>query len=76
MANSILTQTLALVGYDYITTFQRELRIFWRRRLSVPSLLFFFNRYLAIIFYIGMAPIRFFPSVTEVSKVDLLEFLV
>ncbi|TBU58956.1 hypothetical protein BD310DRAFT_906268 [Dichomitus squalens] len=62
--NFIIVATATLVGYDYLTTFQQELALFWRSRPTLSSILFFFNRYLAIVYYIGMAPIRFFPSVT------------
>ncbi|EJF59423.1 hypothetical protein DICSQDRAFT_34614, partial [Dichomitus squalens LYAD-421 SS1] len=57
--------------YDYLTTFQQELALFWRSRPTLSSILFFFNRYLAIVYYIGMAPIRI-PSVCECVVIAMI----
>ena len=62
-----MTPESALILYDYLTTFDAELELFWTRKLSGPSLLFFVNRYLGIVYYIAMLPLRFAPSVATVS---------
>ena len=58
----------ALILYDYLTTFHQELELFWSRKFSGPSLLFYVNRYLGIVYYVAMLPIRFSPSVIKVSQ--------
>ena len=34
--------------YDYAVTFAFEVRLFWRRKWTRATLLFFFNRYLSL----------------------------
>ncbi|KAH9919793.1 uncharacterized protein BXZ73DRAFT_21042, partial [Epithele typhae] len=39
----------AILIFDYILTFGREVHFFWSRRLSGSTVLFILNRYLALI---------------------------
>ena len=63
----MLTNLSVLILYDQLTTFHYELDLFWRRRFSGPSLLFFTNRYLGVIYYVAMVPIRIAPAFVEVG---------
>ena len=45
----------AWIGYDYLLTVQRESRLFWKRKVTAASILFFVNRYLALFYYVGLA---------------------
>ncbi|KAM5539508.1 hypothetical protein V8D89_006960 [Ganoderma adspersum] len=47
-----------LVGYDYVLTIRREARLFWKRKVTAASFLFFANRYLALLYYVGLAYYR------------------
>ena len=38
-----------LLFYDYILTLDKEVRLFWKRKISGASLLFLFNRYLTVL---------------------------
>ncbi|KAH9939063.1 uncharacterized protein BXZ73DRAFT_44259 [Epithele typhae] len=38
--------------YDYTITFSQEVDLFWRRRINGASILFFVNRYVALVVYI------------------------
>ncbi|KAI0758142.1 hypothetical protein C8Q74DRAFT_1303348 [Fomes fomentarius] len=38
-----------LLAYDYIITFDREIELFWKRKRSLSSVLFLFNRYLSLV---------------------------
>ncbi|TBU65274.1 hypothetical protein BD310DRAFT_953487 [Dichomitus squalens] len=54
----ITVATAALVGYDYVLTVSRELRLFWKGSINVASILYFTNRYLAVLYYVGLAYYR------------------
>ena len=41
-----------MLVYDYTITFPYEVRLFWRRKSTGASLLFFANRYLTLFTYI------------------------
>ncbi|KAM5539506.1 hypothetical protein V8D89_006958 [Ganoderma adspersum] len=56
--NLIAMGIAALVGYDYLLTVQRESRLFWRRRVNAATILFFANRYLALVYYVVLAYYR------------------
>ena len=58
-----------LVGYDYLLTVQRESRLFWRRRPNAASILFFTNRYLALVYYVVLAYYRCLPVPHSVSQI-------
>ncbi|KAM5539505.1 hypothetical protein V8D89_006957 [Ganoderma adspersum] len=53
--NLITAGVAALVGYDYLLTVQRESRLFWKRRANAATILFFVNRYVALVYYVGLA---------------------
>nr|VWO99384.1 G protein beta subunit Gib2 [Ganoderma boninense] len=57
-ANLITVGIAALVGYDYLLTVERESRLFWRRKVNTATILFFANRYLALLYYVGLAYYR------------------
>ena len=38
-----------LLFYDYILTFDKEVGLFWKKKISGASLLFFCNRYLTLL---------------------------
>ncbi|KAM5539500.1 hypothetical protein V8D89_006952 [Ganoderma adspersum] len=44
-----------LIGYEYLLTVRRESCLFWKRKVTAASILFFVNRYLALIYYVGLA---------------------
>ena len=49
--------------YDYAVTVTYEVRLFWRKKVTGATLLFFANRYLTLFFYI-------FDITTSVSMSD------
>ena len=49
--------------YDHVVTVTYEVRLFWRKKATGASLLFFANRYLALFYYI-------FEITTNVSMSD------
>ena len=53
-----LSSPTALIAYDYVLTVRREYILFWKRRRNLASLLFFTNRYLALLYYVGLAYYR------------------
>ncbi|KAM5539494.1 hypothetical protein V8D89_006946 [Ganoderma adspersum] len=57
-ANLITVGIAALVGYDCLLTVRRESRLFWKRRVNTASILFFVNRYIALVYYVGLAYYR------------------
>ncbi|KAI0765607.1 hypothetical protein BD413DRAFT_574050 [Trametes elegans] len=42
----------ALLVYEYLITLDREVALFWRRRVTGASVLFFTNRYLVLVVYL------------------------
>ncbi|KAI0735816.1 hypothetical protein C8Q76DRAFT_792320 [Earliella scabrosa] len=43
---------LALLLYEYLITFHEEKKLFWRRKWSGASVLFFMNRYAPLLYNI------------------------
>lgn len=41
---------IAFLLYDFVITFGREVKLFWTRRFSGASFLFFANRYISLTF--------------------------
>ena len=41
-----------LIFYEYVITFRREVKLFWRLKVNGASVLFFMNRYIVLIIYI------------------------
>ena len=50
--------SVALVGYDYLLTLRRESCLFWKRRVNAATVVFFVNRYVALVYYVGLAYYR------------------
>ncbi|KAI0654314.1 hypothetical protein C8Q70DRAFT_925975 [Cubamyces menziesii] len=44
--------TAAMVLYEYIVTLGDEVDLFWKRKISSASIIFFLNRYLTILGYV------------------------
>ena len=42
--------------YEFAITFNKEVELFWKRRLTVSSILFLLNRYLSVIVNMIYAP--------------------
>ncbi|KAI0656196.1 hypothetical protein C8Q70DRAFT_922027, partial [Cubamyces menziesii] len=64
-----------IIIYEYMLTFEMERRVIWGRRLTLPGVLFYLNRYLllafALIIYLwGFVPWRF----DSVSKLPSMPF--
>ncbi|KAM5539139.1 hypothetical protein V8D89_007196 [Ganoderma adspersum] len=53
--NFITAGVATWIGYDYLLTVRRESRLFWKRKVTAASILFFVNRYLALFYYVGLA---------------------
>ncbi|KAI0722688.1 hypothetical protein C8Q76DRAFT_793699 [Earliella scabrosa] len=43
------TAAATLLAYEYIITFDREVKLFWNRKVTMASILFGVNRYLALL---------------------------
>lgn len=50
--------SLALIAYDYLLTFKREVELVWGHRINASSSLFFANRYLAVFYNVSMVYYR------------------
>ena len=65
----------AILAYDYLLTFPREVRFVWTRKFSPATALFLLNRYLIILLYfvdfITLFPI--IPSVRVYSQMHWSE---
>lgn len=57
----------ALVLYEYIITFADEVNLFWMRKKTGASWLFFIVRYLAMLFYVFLTPVAYAPMSEEAS---------
>ncbi|KAI0774511.1 hypothetical protein C8Q74DRAFT_1270542, partial [Fomes fomentarius] len=47
--NYVVTAVLCLLAYEYVITFDRETKLFWRRTTTGSSILFIVNRYLSLV---------------------------
>ena len=45
MQLNLLTHDIALLFYDYLLTFEQEVRYVWRHKFSGATVVFFVNRY-------------------------------
>ncbi len=61
-----------LFAYEYVVTFGREVELFWKRRITVSSILFLVNRYLPLVVNIIYAPWPSLPSTYKVGYIELL----
>ena len=50
-----------LIVYEYVLTFDKELRVIWGRRFTIPTILFLANRYLAFVFVLSICMSTLFP---------------
>ena len=66
--------TSALVLYDYLLTFDRELDFIWRRKWTGPSVLFVVNRYSALMLSLISALWLFVQEVWKTSRLSLIHF--
>ncbi|PIL24620.1 hypothetical protein GSI_12504 [Ganoderma sinense ZZ0214-1] len=57
-----LFAVLAFLGYEHLITFDTEVALFWQKRFSGASLLFFVNRYLTIAWAIATAASPYYSS--------------
>ncbi|KAM5530760.1 hypothetical protein V8D89_015567 [Ganoderma adspersum] len=73
IGNYCNTSALALLVYDYILLLDKEIELFWKRKVTGASLLFLFNRYLPIIAYIirpaKMIPMSCSPCSTSIISI-------
>ncbi|PIL30402.1 hypothetical protein GSI_07588 [Ganoderma sinense ZZ0214-1] len=46
--NYVTVATFVLILYDYYLTFGAEVELFWKKKISRASVLFFLNRYLVL----------------------------
>ncbi|EIW59955.1 uncharacterized protein TRAVEDRAFT_47251 [Trametes versicolor FP-101664 SS1] len=61
----------ALVLYEYIITFGDEVNLFWMRKKTGASWLFFIVRYLAMLFYVFLTAVAYAPICDLFQKVNL-----
>ena len=45
---------VALTVYEYLLSFEAERRVIWGRKVTLPSILFFFNRYLLWVYVLSL----------------------
>ena len=43
-----MNNILALLAYEYIVTFHREVNLFWTQKITMTSVLFLANRYIPL----------------------------
>ncbi|KAI0793678.1 hypothetical protein C8Q74DRAFT_1215220 [Fomes fomentarius] len=48
--NYAVAAVLCLLAYEYIITFDREMKFFWRQKITGSSVLFIVGRYLTLVF--------------------------
>lgn len=54
----------ALLYYDFVLTIPQEVERYWERKFSLPSFLFFLNRYMSVLCHIPVI-IEFFGVIPE-----------
>ena len=67
--------TSALIFFEYLLTFDQELRLFWGKKLTGAVALFFINRYTTIIYTIYLMLIYLVPATWATAQVGLLILL-
>ena len=60
--------TTAFLAYEYTITFDREVNLFWRRKLSMASILFGINRYLSLVGAVMNCPIPLPATLSDTVK--------
>lgn len=64
-------RSVALLVYDYLLTFGREVELYWKMKPTGASVLFAFNRYLTIVYAVsvGVAALSAFEWTNTVYSV-------
>ena len=55
--------------YEHIVTFGFEIQLFWGREVTGAAILFFANRYLALVYYVALAYYRCLSVPDQVSHI-------
>ena len=63
-----------MIAYDYVLTVPREARLFWKPKVNAASILFFVNRYLALVYYVALGYYRSLVLPYPVSRSTVTEF--
>ncbi|RPD54511.1 hypothetical protein L227DRAFT_657568 [Lentinus tigrinus ALCF2SS1-6] len=50
VANDCEIAAMAFIAYEYLLTWDQEVNLFWRRKFTGASVLFFLNRYILLLF--------------------------
>ncbi|TFK94268.1 hypothetical protein K466DRAFT_476918, partial [Polyporus arcularius HHB13444] len=64
-----------LFAYEYAVTFGREVELFWRRRITVSSILFLVNRYVPLVVNMIYAPWPSYPTTYKVKVLEIFQYL-
>ena len=67
--------TSALIFFEYLLTFDQEVRLFWGKKLTGAVALFFVNRYTTIIYIIYNMLCNLVPATWASAQVGLLILL-
>ena len=59
---------LALLAYEYVITFDSEVRLFWVQKITMASVLFMVNRYIALCAGMMSLPYEVTSQVSTVSQ--------
>ena len=60
---------LALIFFEYLLTFDQEVKLFWRKRLTGAGVLFLANRYTTIIYTSYLMLMNLVPEAYKTSQV-------
>ena len=63
--------TSALIFFEYLLTFDQEVRLFWGKKLTGAVALFFVNRYTTIIYTIYYMLVDLVPATSATAQVGL-----
>ena len=56
VAHNVLTNSIALLVYEWIITFGDEIDLFWRKKPTVAMCLFLLNRYIPLVYFLTSYP--------------------
>ena len=65
----------ALIFFEYLLTFDQEVRLFWGKKLTSAAALFFVNRYTTIIYTIYLMLVGLVPATWATEQVGLWHLL-
>ncbi|KAI0351308.1 hypothetical protein OH77DRAFT_944914 [Trametes cingulata] len=74
LVDSLVTQdrleigTIALLAYEYIITFDQEVALFWKRKMTGATVLFLATRYLALLSYLFLGTATFAPMSDQIQN--------